>query len=115
MLVRVDATAAEALYLQIAAQLRAAIGKGDPGPGDQLPPARELAEGLGVNMHTVLRAYAELRDEGLVEMRRRRGVIVQDTGPGRARLIDLVRRATAEARRQGLESRDLQHLVAEVW
>jgi DNA-binding transcriptional regulator YhcF (GntR family) len=115
MLVRVDPTATEALYLQIAAQLRAAIGAGDPEPGDQLPPARELAEGLGVNMHTVLRAYAELRDEGLVEMRRRRGVIVQDAGPGRARLVDLVRQATTEARRQGLEIRAMQRLVEEVW
>jgi GntR family transcriptional regulator len=115
MLVRVDPTASEALYLQIAGRVRALIGGGELAPGEQLPPARELAESLGVNMHTVLRAYAELRDEGLVEMRRRRGVIVRETGPGRARLVELVQQVAAEARRQGLVVADVQNLVEEVW
>jgi DNA-binding transcriptional regulator YhcF (GntR family) len=82
--------------------------------GERLPPARELAEALGVNMHTVLRAYGDLRDEGLVDMRRRRGVIVRGGGDQRARLLELVRELTAEAARQGLSRAELRRLIEEV-
>jgi GntR family transcriptional regulator len=54
-------------------QVRAAIGDGLLVAGERLPPARELAEDIGVNVHTVLRAYGALRDAGLIELRPRRG------------------------------------------
>ena len=82
--------------------------------GDRLPPARELAEALGVNMHTVLRAYGDLRDEGLVDMRRRRGVIVRDagdTGPGCSSWPESWQ---AEATKQGLSKAELRKLLEEV-
>lgn len=114
MLVRVDAGAAEPLFRQIASQVRAAIGAGRLEPGERLPTARELAEALGVNMHTVLRAYAELRDEGLVEMRRRRGVIVRPAADGRARVVAAAKALAEEARRQGLSRRDVAEMLDEV-
>jgi len=113
MLVRVDPSASEPLYAQIAAQVRAAIGKGKLSAGEQLPPARDLADALGVNMHTVLRAYGDLRDEGLVEMRRRRGVRVRDGVDGRARLVELVGHVAAEASRQGVSRTELRRLIEE--
>src|SRR3546814_18977288 len=114
MLVKVDAGAGEPLVAQIAAQVRAAIAGGRVVEGDPLPPARELAESLGVNMHTVLRAYGDLRDEGLVDMRRRRGVIVRAAGDTRARLLELARELKAEAARQGLTKTELRKLIEEV-
>ena len=113
MLVKVDPGSTEPLFAQIAAQVRSAIGGGRLAPGDRLPPARELAEALGVNMHTVLRAYGDLRDEGLVDMRRRRGVIVRASGDTRARLLELARELKAEAARQGLSKVDLRRLIEE--
>jgi DNA-binding transcriptional regulator YhcF (GntR family) len=113
MLVRVDPAAAEPLYAQIAAQIRAAIGKGRVADGEQLPPARDLDGALGVNMHTVLRAYADLRDDGLVEMRRRRGVRVRSGVDGRARLVGLVGQVAAEANRQGVTKAELRRLIEE--
>lgn len=113
MLVRVDPAAVEPLYAQIASQVRAAIAKGRLDDGEQLPPARDLAEALGVNMHTVLRAYGDLRDEGLVEMRRRRGVRVRAGVDGRARLVGLVNEVAVEANRQGVTKTELRRLIEE--
>ena len=114
MLIKVDAGSSEPLFAQIGAQVRAAIATGRVAEGDRLPPARELAEALGVNMHTVLRAYGDLRDEGLVDMRRKRGVIVRAAGDQRARLLELARELTAEAMKQGLSKTELRKLLEEV-
>jgi DNA-binding transcriptional regulator YhcF (GntR family) len=114
MLVKVDPGSSEPLFAQIAAQVRGAIASGRVAEGDRLPPARDLADALGVNMHTVLRAYGDLRDEGLVDMRRRRGVIVRAAGDTRARLLELARDLATEAARQGLSKADLRRLIEEV-
>lgn len=115
MLVRVDLSSAEPLHEQIAAQLRRALSEAKVRTGEHLPPARELAAALDVNMHTVLRAYATLRDEGLVEMRRGRGVTVCDSGGrGRARVVELARELLAEATRQGLGIRELKKLLGDL-
>src|SRR5208282_5536226 len=67
------------LYDQVCAEIRRAIADGEIGPGERLPPARDLAAVLNVNSNTVLRALRLLRDEGLVEFRRGRGVRVIGT------------------------------------
>ncbi len=113
MLFKVDPASSEPLYQQIAAQVRGAIGKGSLDAGDRLPPARELADRLGVNMHTVLRAYGDLRNEGLVEMRRRRGVVVRASADSRARLMTLARDLAREASRQGVTKTELRRLLEE--
>ncbi|MGO1316325.1 MAG: GntR family transcriptional regulator [Cellulomonadaceae bacterium] len=100
MLFRVDPGAAQALYAQLADQVRAACAAGGLHAGERLPAARELADALELNIHTVLRAYQELRDEGLIELRRGRGAIVTeranaDFGDLRAALADVAREATA--------------------
>ncbi|WP_291759364.1 GntR family transcriptional regulator [Bifidobacterium sp.] len=59
-------------------QLIAAIADGELRPGDQLPSVRSLASDLGINLHTVNKAYAILREEGYLLMRRRAGAIVSD-------------------------------------
>ncbi len=114
MLVKIDPGSGEPLFAQIAAQVRSAIASGQVGEGERLPTARELAEALDVNMHTVLRAYGALRDEGLVDMRRRRGVIVQAAGDTRARLVGLARELVSEATRQGVSKQELRKLIEEV-
>jgi GntR family transcriptional regulator len=65
-----------ALHEQVAATIRRAIADGEAGPGDRIPQVRDLAEVLGVNKNTVLRALRLLRDEGLLEMGRGRAIRV---------------------------------------
>jgi len=110
MLLRLDTTSTSPIYLQIAAAIRRAITDGELGRGDRLPPARELARALDVNMHTVLRAFAVLRDEGTLEMRRGRGAVISSDAV-RADLVRLVGELVAESRRVGMEVGEVLALV----
>lgn len=114
MLVRLDATDTRPLYLQIAAQLRRVIVERKVEANERLPAARELAQALEVNMHTVLKAYDELRQEGLVEMRRGRGVVVVGDAQPRARLLELARELLDEGRRQGLALKEVKQLLEQL-
>lgn len=111
MLIRIDTANPEPIYRQIAAQVRRAVAAGEVKPGDRLPAARDLAASLEVNMHTVRQAYAELARDGLVEMRRGRGVTVQAGAAGQAGAHDLARALVAEGRRHGLSNEEILDLV----
>lgn len=76
MLIRVDPASETPLFEQLASSIRSSIIDRSLNAGERLPSARELAGSLGINMHTVLRAYRELRDEEFIELRRGRGAIV---------------------------------------
>ena len=99
MLIRVDTDSPRPLYDQVAASVRSDILAGALVPGDRLPAARDVAEALDINQHTVLHAYQRLRDEGLVDLRRGRGAVIASSAAPLAELaqdIDaLVRRAGA--------------------
>ena len=91
MLITVDPAARASLADQVATQVRVAIARGDLAAGDRLPSARDLAASVDVNMHTVLRAYARLQEDGLIELRRGRGATVLRSGNASFdRLRDLV-------------------------
>src|SRR5436190_7790298 len=85
------------LHEQVAAELRRAIADGEARPGERLPPARDLAAVIGVNANTVLRALRTLRDEGLLEFRRGRGITVAGT-PERGAVIERARDLVGFAR-----------------
>ena len=78
MLLEIDLASNEPIYRQIRTQIVHAVATGELSPGDALPSVRSLASDLGVNMHTVNKAYAVLRDEGYVRMRGRSGAYVAD-------------------------------------
>lgn len=113
MLIVIDPTRDEALYAQVAAGVRAEIAAGRLHAGDRLPPARDVAGGLGMNLHTVLRAYQELRDEGLVDMRRGRGAVVTAAATGLEELHEDVDALVQKARALGVSAGTLGSLVTE--
>ena len=111
MLLRLDSRSGLPLYHQLSAALRRAIGDGEVSAGDRLPAARDLAASLGVNMHTVLRAYRELREEGLIDLRRGRGAVVREGSSGEAGLRGMVSDLAREARRQGVGDAEVIEMV----
>jgi GntR family transcriptional regulator len=110
VLIRIDTSDSRPLYEQIAVQVRGAIINGEIAPGERLPAASELAEATGVHLHTVLRAYAELRDEGLIELRPRRGAVVT-AQPPRERLIAQARSFVEHSRSLGLTAPEILDLI----
>ena len=99
-----------ALHEQAAAQIRRAIAEGQVAPGERLPPAGDLAAVLGVNRNTVLRALRLLREEGLLEFRRGRGITVT-AAPQATALVAAARDLLAQARRDGYHRDDLIRLI----
>jgi GntR family transcriptional regulator len=98
------------LHEQAAAGIRRAIAEGQAAPGERLPPALDLAAVLGVNRNTVLRALRLLRDEGLLEFRRGRGVTVTGT-PQRTALLTSARDLLALARQNGYHRDELIQII----
>ncbi|WP_327583313.1 GntR family transcriptional regulator [Nonomuraea sp. NBC_00507] len=114
MLLTLDLNDARPLHEQVAGAIRRAIGDGSYAPGDRLPPARDLAQALGINPNTVLRALRDLRDEGLLEFRRGRGVSVAGLAGGRALLVQRTRELLEEARKHGYGRNDLITILEEL-
>jgi GntR family transcriptional regulator len=108
--VKVNREEPTGLHEQVAAQIRRAIADGEAKPGERLPPARDLAAVLGMNTNTVLRALRSLRDEGLLDFRRGRGVTVSSTPP-RGELVARTRDLVTFARRHGYGTDEVIRII----
>jgi GntR family transcriptional regulator len=111
--VKIDRQEPTELFEQVAAEIRRAIADGEAKPGERLPPARDLAAVLGVNTNTVLRSLRLLRDEGMLEFRRGRGVTVAGT-PEKGAVIARARELVSFARQQGYRRDELIQLMEEI-
>ena len=76
MIIEMDFNSEEALYLQLCNQIIQGIAMDHFHEGDSLPSVRQLADNIGINMHTVDKAYTVLKQEGFVKVDRRRGAVV---------------------------------------
>ena len=76
MYLKIDFDSEEALYIQLRNQIIIGIAKGEYSEGDSLPSVRQLAEEVGINMHTVNKAYGVLKREGLIRLDRGRGAVI---------------------------------------
>ena len=99
-----------ALYDQVAAEIRRSIADGEAKPGERLPPAIDLADVLGVNKNTVIRALHILRDEGLLDFTRGRGIRVVGT-PQKSAIVARVNELLDFARRQGYRTDEVVAII----
>jgi len=108
--VEVDRTEAVPLHDQVAAEIRRAIANGEAGPGERLPLARDMAAVLGVNKNTVLRALRVLRDEGLLDFQRGRGITVAGT-PQKTMVVERVLELVEFCRVQGFRREEVVQMI----
>ena len=100
------------LYLQVAAELRREIAEGEVKPGGRLPPARDMAAVRGVNHNTMFRALRHLRDEGLLEFQRGRGITVAGDAPGLSEVVARCRELLGFSSRRGYQRDEVLDIIA---
>lgn len=76
MIIEIDFNSDEALYIQLRNQIIFGIATSRIQEGDSLPSVRQLADSIGINMHTVNKAYSVLKQEGFVRLDRRKGAVI---------------------------------------
>jgi len=118
MLIAIDEKDSRPIYLQIVAQVKEQVQKGEIKPGDELPPVRELADSLGINLHTVRGAYLRLRDQGVIDLRLGRRARIAHPRSTQASAGDVdrelggqVRDLLADAFLLGLDAEDVHALL----
>jgi|SRR5690625_2187681 len=84
MFIEINFESKKPIYTQLVEQIIAGIARKELQPGEGLPSVRNMAEDIGVNMHTVNKAYQELRDRDFILIHRQRGVVVNPAGPPQA-------------------------------
>jgi GntR family transcriptional regulator len=105
------------LYLQIINQIKEQVSKGILKTGDELPSVRELADSLGINLHTVRSAYLKLREQGIINLRLgRRATVARllpytDNKESDDRLERSIRELVTEAHLMGLSDIELRKLI----
>ena len=117
MLLSIDDKDNRPIYVQIIGQIKEQIGDGTLKPGDELPSVRELADSLGINMHTVRSAYLKLRDQGIINLRLGRRariasmIIPEPNAELRADIAARFKELITDALLMGMSPDNLQKLV----
>jgi len=99
------------LYLQVAAELRREIAEGEAKPGQRLPPARDMAAVMGINQNTMFRALRQLRDEGILEFQRGRGITVTGEAPGLSEVVARCRELLGFSSRYGYRKEEVLWII----
>lgn len=118
MIIKIDFNSDEAIYMQITNQIIMGIAKRQICDGDQLPSIQNMADEIGINMHTVNKAYTVLRQAGYVKLDRRRGAIVS-VDVDKIEAIEEIRRelsvTLAKAGCMHISKEEIHELVDEIY
>ena len=119
MLLEVDFNSDQAIYIQLRNQIIVGIACSDIQDGESLPSVRQLAQLLGVNMHTVNKAYAILREEGYLKLDRRKGAVVSVDANEKAKQLEELEESlqilVAQAICKGVTREELYQLIGHVY
>lgn len=118
MIIEIDFNSEEALYVQLRNQIIMGIATAKYQEGDALPSIRVLADEIGINMHTVNKAYTVLKQEGFVKVDRRRGAVIA-LNADKLRALKETRKELevilAKAICKGISREEVQEMVEEIY
>ena len=118
MFIEIDFNSDEAIYMQLRNQIILGIATSQFQEGDMLPSVRQLAENIGINMHTVNKAYTVLKQEGYVKVDRRRGAMIA-IDIDKMQALDEVRRemqvTLAKASCKNISREEVHALIDEIY
>lgn len=118
MLIHIDFNSEEAIYQQLCNQIILGIATCQFEDGQVLPSVRQLADDIGINMHTVNKAYTVLKQEGFVKVDRRRGAVISvdyDKQRAEKAIGKDLRVLLAEAICRNLTREDIHSLVDRIY
>ena len=118
MIIEIDFNSDEALYLQLRNQIIMGIATAQFQEGDSLPSVRQLADTIGINMHTVNKAYTVLKQEGFVKVDRRKGAVIA-IDEDRIRTMDEIRKdlqvILAKSSCKNITKEEVHQLIDEIY
>ncbi len=118
MLIEIDFNSDEAIYVQIQNQIIMGIATDTIREGDTLPSVRQMAEMAGINMHTVNKAYTMLKQEGFIQLDRRRGAVIAldiDKANSILKLKENLRLLLAKGSCKSISREEVHVLVDEIY
>ncbi len=118
MIMRIDFNSDEALYMQLYNQIIMGIANSELQEGENLPSVRELADNIGINMHTVNKAYSILRQEGYLKLDRRKGAVIAidiDKYNASVELMENLKVLIAKAVCKGISSEEVHDMIDEIY
>lgn len=118
MYIEIDFESSEALYRQLSRQIIMLIANDSLKEGDSLPSVRDMADDIGINMHTVNKAYSLLREEGYLSMDRRRGAVVcidSEKLNAEEEMKDELKVLVAKARCRRVSREEMHTLIDEIY
>ncbi|MBQ8923716.1 MAG: GntR family transcriptional regulator [Lachnospiraceae bacterium] len=119
MIIKIDFNSDEAIYMQLRNQIIIGIAQDEIKDGESLPSVRQLADELGVNMHTVNKAYALLREDGYLKLDRRKGAVVcvsLDTRPRHLEVMNVnMRMMVAEAVCKNITVEEMHQIISDIY
>ena len=118
MLIVIDFNSDEAIYMQVRNQIILGIATAEIREGDPLPSVRQMAQAVGINMHTVNKAYSLLRQEGFIQLDRRKGAVVAldiDKIKAVEEMKQQLRIVLAQGRCKAISREEVHELVDEIF
>ncbi len=118
IVIEIDSNSDEALYMQLRNQIIYGIATSQLQEGDSLPSVRQLADRIGINMHTVNKAYTVLKEEGFLHLDRRRGAVIA-LDIDKLRALETIHRdlkvMLAWARCKNISKEEVHQLIDEIY
>lgn len=117
MLIEIDFNSDEAIYIQLRNRIIMGIATAEIQEGDTLPSVRQLADNIGINMHTVNKAYTVLKQEGFIQLDRRRGAVIAVDIDKLQAIEDMkqqLRIVLAKGRCKNISKQEVHELVDEI-